>query len=78
MEIRDHPTAPRSPWQNGHVGWLMGSIRRESLDHIIEFGEAHFHAVLKDYASIFAIGESLDGWRVHHTDNRRALLLFSS
>jgi len=29
MEIRDHPTAPRSPWQNGHVERLIGSIRRE-------------------------------------------------
>jgi transposase InsO family protein len=33
MGIRDHPTAPRSPWQNGHVERLIGSIRRESLDH---------------------------------------------
>ena len=33
MRIRDHPTAPRSPWQNGHVDRLIGSIRRESLDH---------------------------------------------
>ena len=31
MGIRDHPTAPRSPWQNGHVERLIGSIRRESL-----------------------------------------------
>jgi transposase InsO family protein len=29
MGIRDHPTAPRSPWQNGHVERLIGSIRRE-------------------------------------------------
>jgi len=32
MRIRDHPTAPRSPWQNGHVERFIGSIRRESLD----------------------------------------------
>ena len=32
--IRDHPTAPRSPWQNGHVERLIGSIRSESLDHM--------------------------------------------
>ena len=43
MGIRDHPTAPRSPWQNGHVERLIGSIRRESLDHLIVFGEAHLH-----------------------------------
>ena len=41
MRIRDHPTAPRSPWQNGHVERLNGSIRRECLDHVILFGEAH-------------------------------------
>ena len=32
MGIRDHPTAPRSPWQNGYVERLIGSIRRESLN----------------------------------------------
>ena len=37
MGIRDHPTAPRSPWQNGHVERLIGSIRRESLDHLVVF-----------------------------------------
>jgi transposase InsO family protein len=53
MRIRDHLTAPRSPWQNGHVERLIGSIRRESLDHVIVFGEAHLHAVLKAYASYY-------------------------
>jgi hypothetical protein len=47
MEIRDHATAPRSPWQNGHVERLIGSISRESLDHLIVFGEAHLRDVLK-------------------------------
>ena len=53
MGIRDHPTAPRSPWQNGHVERLIGSIRRESLDHLIVFGEAHLRGVLKAYASYY-------------------------
>ena len=53
MGIRDHPTAPRSPWQNGHVERLIGSIRRESLDHLIVFGEAHLRRVLKAYASYY-------------------------
>ena len=35
MGIRDHPTAPRSPWQNGHAERLIGSIRRECLDHAV-------------------------------------------
>ena len=53
MGIRDHPTAPRSPWQNGHVERLIGSIRRESLDHLIVFGDAHLRGVLKAYASYY-------------------------
>ena len=39
MGIRDHPIAPRSPWQNGYVERLIGSIRRECLDHIVILGE---------------------------------------
>jgi xylulose-5-phosphate/fructose-6-phosphate phosphoketolase len=38
--VRDHPTAPRSPWQNGHVERLIGSVRRECLGHVVIFGEA--------------------------------------
>jgi transposase InsO family protein len=53
MRIRDHPTAPRSPWQNGHVERLIGSIRRESLDHLIVFGEAHLRHILKAYSSSY-------------------------
>ncbi|MGX9432774.1 integrase core domain-containing protein, partial [Bradyrhizobium sp. LeoA1S1] len=41
MGIRDRPTAPASPWQNGVAERLIGSIRRECLDHIIVFGETH-------------------------------------
>jgi len=51
MRIRDHPTAPHSPWQNGLVERLIGSIRRESLDHLIVFDEAQLRRVLKNYAS---------------------------
>src|SRR5258708_4493927 len=53
MGIRDHPTAPRSPWQNGHVERLIGSIRRESLDHLVVFDEAQLRRVLKNYASYY-------------------------
>ncbi len=53
MGIRDWPTAPRSPWQNGHIERLMGSIRRESLDHLIVLSEAHLRGVLKAYASYY-------------------------
>ena len=53
MGIRDHPIAPRSPWQNGHAERLIGSIRRECLDHVVIFGEAHLRQVLKGYASYY-------------------------
>jgi hypothetical protein len=38
MGIRDKPTAPISPWQNGFAERLIGSIRRECLDHVVVFG----------------------------------------
>jgi transposase InsO family protein len=53
MGIRDHPTAPRSPWQNGHAERLIGSIRRECLDHIVVFGDAHLRRILAAYADYY-------------------------
>jgi len=50
MGIRDRPTAARSPWQNGYCEWLIGSIRRECLDHVVIFGERHLRHVLRSYA----------------------------
>ena len=47
MGIRDRPTAPRSPWQNGYCERLIGSIRRECLDHILVFGERHLRHLLR-------------------------------
>src|ERR1700730_16823324 len=44
------PIASRSPWQNEHVERLIGSIRRECLDHMIVFGEAHLRRILGKYA----------------------------
>ena len=44
--IRDRPIAFRSPWQNAYVERLIGSIRRECLDHMIVFGEAHLRRIL--------------------------------
>src|SRR6266446_1203067 len=41
MGIRDKPIAPGSPWQNGFAERLIGSIRRECLDHVVVLGEAH-------------------------------------
>jgi hypothetical protein len=41
--------APRSPWQNGHTERLIGSIRRECLDHVVVFGEQHLRQLLGSY-----------------------------
>jgi transposase InsO family protein len=49
MGIRDRPTAPRSPWQNAHAERLIGSIRREALDHVVVLGERHLRHVLLSY-----------------------------
>ena len=53
MGIRDHPIVPRSPWQNGHAERLIGSIRRECLDHIVVFGEAHLRRILAAYTGYY-------------------------
>ena len=49
MGIRDQPVAPASPWQNGVAERLIGSIRRECLDHAIICGEADLRRVLKSH-----------------------------
>lgn len=53
LGIRDHPTAPHSPWQNGHAERLIGSIRRECLDHVIVLNAAHLRRVLREYAEYY-------------------------
>jgi transposase InsO family protein len=49
MGIREVLTAPRSPWQNTYVERLIGSIRRECLDHVIVFRAVGLRRILKDY-----------------------------
>jgi len=53
MGIRDKPTAPASPWQNGFAERLIGSIRRECADHIIVLGKTHLRRVLQSYADYY-------------------------
>jgi transposase InsO family protein len=53
MGIRDKPTSPASPWQNGFAERLIGSIRRECLDHIVVFGETHLRRILRSYARYY-------------------------
>jgi transposase InsO family protein len=53
MGVRDKPIAPASPWQNGFAERLIGSIRRECVDHFIVFGEAHLRRILQTYARYY-------------------------
>src|SRR6195256_6484646 len=53
MGIRDKPTAPVSPWQNGFAERLIGSIRRECVDHFIILGEEHLRRILRAYAGYY-------------------------
>src|SRR6059058_5554270 len=53
MGIRDRPIAPRSPWQNGCAERLIGSIRRDCLDHVVVFGEGHLRRLLKSYQKYY-------------------------
>jgi transposase InsO family protein len=53
LGIRDRPTSPRSPWQNGSAERLIGSIRRECLDHIVVTGEQHLRHILQCYMEYY-------------------------
>jgi transposase InsO family protein len=50
MGIRDRPISPGSPWQNGYAERLIGTVRRECLDRMLIFGEAHLRRILVSYA----------------------------
>jgi transposase InsO family protein len=53
MGIRDKPIAPAPPWQNGFAERLIGSIRRECVDHIVVWGEGHLRWILRSYARYY-------------------------
>ena len=53
MGIRDRPITPASPWQNGIAERLIGTLRRECLDQLVIFGEAHLRRILSAYATYY-------------------------
>jgi len=53
MHIQSIRTAPRSPWQNAYVERVIGSIRRECLDHVIVANEAGLRRVLAAYVAYY-------------------------
>lgn len=50
LGLKEIVTAPPSPWQNAYVERLIGSIRRECLDHVIVLSERHLRRVLQSYS----------------------------
>jgi transposase InsO family protein len=71
MGIRDKPTAPASPWQNGFAERLIGSIRRECVDHVIVLGQAHLRRISE-------ILRSLLQWRQNTSVSRQRYAGFSA
>ena len=53
MGIEEIVTAPRSPWQNPFVERVIGSIRRECLDHVIVLNEHHLRRILFSYLDYY-------------------------
>ena len=53
MGIRDKPIAAGSPWQNSFAERLIGTIRRECVDHLVVLGEAHLRRILREYARYY-------------------------
>jgi transposase InsO family protein len=53
MGIRDRPISSSSPWQNGIAERLIGTLRRECLDQMLVFGEAHLRRILSAYAAYY-------------------------
>lgn len=53
LGIEQVRTSPRSPWQSPYVERVIGSIRRECLDHLIVFDERHLRRVLREYIDYY-------------------------
>ena len=53
MGIRDRPTSPRSPWQNPYTERLIGTLRRDCLDHVLIFGARHLRRILTSYSCYY-------------------------
>jgi transposase InsO family protein len=53
MGIHDRPISPGSPWQNGHAERMIGTLRRECLDQMVIFSEAHLRRILSAYATYY-------------------------
>jgi transposase InsO family protein len=53
LELREAVIAPRSPWQNAYAERVIGSIRRECLDHVVVIGERHLLGIRSKYVDYY-------------------------
>ncbi len=53
MGMEQVPTSAHSPWQNPYVERVIGTIRRECLDHVIIFSERQLRRLLRDYLEYY-------------------------
>jgi len=53
LDIQEAVIAPRSPWQNAYAERVIGSIRRECLDHVVVIGERHLREILLKYVEYY-------------------------
>jgi putative transposase len=53
LGVEPFVTAPRSPWQNGYCERIIGTLRRECLDHMIVLDEGHLRRVLREYLTYY-------------------------
>ena len=53
LDIREAVIAPRSPWQHAYAERVIGSIRRECLDHVVVIGERHLLGILSKYVDYY-------------------------
>src|SRR3989475_2631522 len=53
MSMEEVLSAPASPWQRAYVERLIGSVRRDCLDHVIVLGEGHLRRILKSYLEYY-------------------------
>ena len=53
LDVREAVIAPRSPWQNAYAERVIGSIRRECLDHVVVLGERHLRGILSTYVDYY-------------------------
>ena len=63
LGIHEVKIAPRSPWQNPYVERLIGTLRRECLDHTVVLNDAHLRRLLRDYLLYYQVPGPTSLWR---------------